>query len=225
MPQRKFAYLLLISILCLFSSCFQIIEEVNLNKNGTGTVNLTVNLSASKTKVASIMLMDSINGYKVPSAKRIHQEMNEVVTYLKNSPGISNVSKTVDLENYIVSVSFAFSNLSNINHLSDNILKRLKVKTMGNSSYAFNPAKQSFQRSYLYNRQALSEYNKLKPEVRNVFKEASYTSIYRFQNPVIGVTNPLAKVSKTKKAVMLNVGILPLIYGKTNISNIVTLAK
>lgn len=65
----KYKYLLSIFILLCFSSCFQVIEEINLTKAGSGTVNLTLNLSASKTKVASVMLMDSIQGYRCHPGK------------------------------------------------------------------------------------------------------------------------------------------------------------
>lgn len=225
MIKRNLGYFILILLMCVFSSCFQIIEEINVAANGSGTVNLTVNLSASKTKVASIMLLDSVNGYKVPSKQKIQQEMDEVVAYLKNSPGISNVKKTVDLENYIASVSFAFRNISNINNVNQNVLKKMKIKAISNSSYSYNPETNTFQRSYAHTKEALIEYNKLKPEVKNVFKEASYTSIYRFEKPVSTCSNPLAKVSKTKKAVMLNTGMLGLINGKTNISNKIILSK
>ncbi|WP_255431002.1 hypothetical protein [Pedobacter sp. N36a] len=193
--------------------------------DGSGTVNLTLNLSASKTKVASLMLLDSVNGYKVPSKQQIQKEMEEAVAYLRKSHGISNVKKTMDFENYIATVSFAFKNVSNINHVNQNVLKKLKIRAINNSSYSFSPETGIFQRKYLPAKEALVEYNKLKPEVKNVFKEASYTSIYRFERPVAVNTNPLSKISKTKKAVMLNAGIMGLINGKTNISNQITLAK
>ncbi|WP_316821798.1 hypothetical protein [Pedobacter gandavensis] len=225
MLKRKARYFLLILILCVFSSCFQIIEEINVANNGSGTVNLTVNLSASKTKVASLMLLDSVNGYKVPSKQTIQKEMEEAVAYLKSSPGISNVKKTLDFDNYIATVSFAFKNISNINNVNQNVLKKMKIKAINNSSYSFNPESGIFYRRYTHTKGALIEYNKLKPEVKNVFKDASYTSIYRFEKPVASSLNPLSKVSKTRKAVMMNTGIMGLINGKTNIANQIILAK
>lgn len=225
MLKRNAGYFLLILVLGVFSSCFQIIEEINVANDGSGTVNLTVNLSASKTKVASLMLLDSVNGYKVPTKQTIQKEMDEAVAYLKSSPGITNVKKTLDFENYIATVSFTFKNISNINNVNQNVLKKMKIKAINNSSYSFNPGTGVFQRRYTHTKEALIEYNKLKPEVKNVFKEANYTSIYRFEKPVTASVNPLAKISKTKKAVMLNLGIMGLINGKTNISNQITLSK
>ncbi|WP_316817781.1 hypothetical protein [Pedobacter nyackensis] len=222
----KYKYLLSIFVLLCFSSCFQIIEEINLSKTGSGTVNLTLNLSASKTKVASLMLMDSIQGYKVPSKQTIQKELDEIVAYLKKSPGISNVQKKVDFENYIVSVSFAFREIANIDHVNQNVLKKLKVKGLSNtSSYTYDSKNQVFQRSYQHTKEAIVEYNKLKPEVKKIFKDATYVSIYRFDAPVASNTNSQAKVSKSKKAVMLNTGVLGLINGKTDLSNRITLTN
>ena len=225
MQNKALRYLLLLLAVCCFSSCFQIIEEINIASNGSGTVDLTVNLSASKTRVASIMLLDSINGYKVPAKQTIQKEMDEVVAHLKSSRGISNVKKKIDFQNYIVSVSFAFENISNINNINQSVLKKLKINTINNSSYIYNVPNNTFQRNYAHNKEATTQYNKLKPEVKNIFKEATYTSIYRFEKPIITSANPLAKISKTRKAVLLNTGILGLINGKTNISNTIILSK
>ncbi|WP_246269413.1 hypothetical protein [Pedobacter panaciterrae] len=190
-----------------------------------GTVNLTLNLSASKAKVASLMLMDSIQGYKVPSKQTIQKEIDEIVSYLKKSDGITNVQKKIDFDNFIVSISFAFKDVANINTVNQNVLKKLKIKGLSNASYAYESKTQTFQRSYQYTKAAVLEYNKLKPEVKNVFKDASYTSIYRFEQLITSSNNPLAKISKSKKAIMINTGILGLINGKTDISNRITLSK
>lgn len=225
MQNKTLRYLLLLLTLCCFSSCFQIIEEINMANDGSGTVNLTVNLSASRSKVASIMLLDSINGYKVPTKQTVQKEMDEIVAYLKKAKGISNVKKKVDFDNFIVSLSFAFEQVSNINNINQSVLKKLKINAVNNSSYAYTIATGTFQRNYTHTKEAVIQYNKLKPEVKNVFKEATYTSIYRFEKPVVSSTNPLAKVSKSKKAILLNTGILGLINGKTNISNQIILSK
>jgi hypothetical protein len=225
MLKRNCLFLLLLLISCCLSSCFQILEEINLSASGSGNVTLTINLSSSKTKVASIMLLDSVNGYKVPSKQTINKEMDEVVSFLRSSKGITNVRKKLDLENFIGSVSFSFDNISNINNINQHVLRKLKVNAISSSSYVYNPVNSTFQRNYVYTKEALNQYNKLKPEVKNVFKEATYTSIYRFEKPVINVSNPLVKISASKKAVMLNTGILGLINGKTNISNKIILSK
>ena len=63
-PVFKKSYL--IGLLLLLSSCFDIVEEIDLNENGSGTYGITLNLSQSKIRLSSIMLLDSSQGYKVP---------------------------------------------------------------------------------------------------------------------------------------------------------------
>ncbi len=215
----------LILILFCFSSCFEVIEEINLKNNGSGNATITLNLSKSKTKVASIMLLDSIKGYKVPTKQKIQQELSEVVDYLKKTEGISNVKKTLDLENYIASVSFFFKDISNINNVNKNVLKKLKIKPVNNSSYTYSPSKNIFTRNYEYTNEASVQYKKLKGDVKNIFKDAFYTSIYRFENQITSYNNKAATVSKSKKAIMLKAPVLDLINGKANISNTIQLSN
>ena len=87
-----------VASLLLLSSCFQVVEEVTLKNDGTGEMQLTVNFSQSRSKLASIMLMDSLNGYKIPSEKDIQQFMNETVDYLNKSKGM--LTSTGSPKNY-----------------------------------------------------------------------------------------------------------------------------
>lgn len=206
------------------TSCFEIIEEVDLNNDGTGSMVFTLNLSKSKTKLASIMLMDSINGYKVPSRTDIKDGLNEVVGQLSKTDGISNIKKTADYENFVFSVRCDFMNIENINSLIDGIARKQKEKT-GSSSYFFDSKKANFKRTYSYSNELKRQYSKLKSENKKVFDEASYTIIYRFQKEVISQTNPSAKVSKSKKAIMQRMDVLDLINGTSNVANIIQLTK
>ena len=119
--------LFLITILFSLSSCFQFIEEITLNANGSGTMKLTLNMSQSKSKLASIMLLDSVNNRKVPSQKDIQNYMTESVDYLKKADGISNVKKSTDLSNYILSLTFDFTDLSKINGLTKKMMEKQKT--------------------------------------------------------------------------------------------------
>lgn len=217
--------------LCLFfltltlSSCFEIIEEVTLHNDGTGEMTITVNLSQSKTKVASILLMDKVNGYKVPSRPEIRKEIDEAVAYLQKQPGISNVKSTCDFTNYIASVSFSFKEVANINNISRNILQQNKVKTTNISTYSYNKASGSFARTYKYFADTKTEYNKLKKEDKEIFQTASYTSIFHFDNLVLNDNNPTAKKSKSGKAIMQRTSVPDIINGMANLSHQIQLSK
>ena len=218
-------YVLLASVILSLSSCFEIIEEINMTNNGSGDVTFTINLSQSKTKLASIMLLDSVNGYKVPSEKDLKQELNNAVAYLRKSVGISNVKSTADFNNFIASVHFSFKDVSNINNITKSVLKDQKVKVPNNSYYQFHPASALFVRKYEHLSTARTSFNKLKSSDKEVFKTAGYVSIYRFQSPVSKVTNNNAVVSKSKKAVMLKSSVMDIINGKANLSNQIQLSK
>jgi hypothetical protein len=216
--------LILSSLLFVFSSCFQIIEEITIKSNGSGDMQLTFNLSQSKSKLASIMLLDSINGYKVPGEKDIHEYMNETVDFLKKSNGISNIKKSTDLKNYIFSVSFSFKDVSNINGITQKLMSKQKTKGPGNN-YSFDPLSGNFKRLYTHSTQMRTAYNKLKPKDKEVFKTAGFTSIFRFEKMIASSSNKAAKISPSGKAIMLKAGALDLINGNSNISNHIQLNK
>lgn len=217
--KKLFIYCTLILCSLSLTSCFEIIEEIKLFRNGSGEVVLTFNLSQSKTRVASVMLLDSINGYKVPSKKDINHELNAITNNLRNSTGISKVNSTVDFNNYIATISFSFKEVSNINNVFKNILARQDIQVPNQNLYSFNANNQVFIRKYQSDRNTISSFNKLKKEDKEVFKNAQFTSITRFEQSVKSVNNKSAIVSKSKKAVMLKANMMDLIYDKSNISN------
>src|SRR3546814_567554 len=129
--------LLLFPLCALFSSCFQLIEEITLNTDGSGTLALTANLSQSRSKLASIMLLDSVNGYKVPSKQEVRKELEEVSNTLRSVQGISNVSHAVDFDNYILNIRFSFEDVANLNDITALIFDKLDIKATDNSSYTY----------------------------------------------------------------------------------------
>lgn len=223
---KKYGSFLLLILLPFFcTSCFEIIEEINLKADGSGDMTITVNLSQSKTKVASILMMDSINGYKVPDKTTIQKEIAKAVANLKKMPGISNVKSTTDFTNYIGTISFSFKDVSNVNNITRDLLANQKIKAANVSVYTYNKATATFSRDYKYSPTAKAEYNKLKKEDREIFQTATYTSIYRFPTGIVKQTNPMAKVSKSQKATMQKCSVMDIINGKISVTNQIQLSK
>jgi hypothetical protein len=223
---QKTPFALLFLLLSFFlTSCFQVIEEISLKADGSGEAKITLNLSQSKSKVASILLMDSINGRKVPNEKEIRKFLNETVAELSKNDGITNVKQSLDMKTYIASVSFNFKNVTAVNNLTASMLKKQKVKQANSNKFLYDKNTGTFKREYVYSAQTKTEYNKLKAEDKDVFKTATYTSIYRFENTVLSNTNQLAKLSPSGKAVMMNMPVMELINGKANISGTIQLSK
>jgi len=216
----------LLACMTLFlSSCFEIIEEISLRPDGSGDMTITVNLSQSKTKVASVMMMDSVNGYKVPSRQTIQREINEAVGNLKKMPGISNVKGSTDFTNYIGMIRFSFKDAASINNVTKTLLESQKIRSTSISTYSYNKASATFSREYRYYATARAEYNKLKKEDKEVFRTATYTSIWHFPKTILKQTNPLAKQSKSGMATMQRCSIMDLINGTVSVSNQVQLDK
>ena len=221
-------YLLLCLCLTLCTSCFEVLEEITLNTDGSGNMLVTFNLSKSKSKLASIMLMDSINGRKVPSKSDIREGMVEAEKHLKTIKGISNIKKTIDFENYIFTLSCDFSSVENLDNVFKDLIqknnKRNRTK-FNSTSFTYNTSSKNFKRSFTYDESIKKNFNKLSSEDREIFDGANFTSIYRFKNTVKSVSNPNAKVSANKKAVFLKVDAMSLILNKKNIANTIQLSN
>ncbi|WP_350286679.1 hypothetical protein [uncultured Croceitalea sp.] len=226
MLKKSLTYLFLVTLLVLNSSCFDILEEINLKKDGSGTMLITVNMSKSKTKLASIMLLDSINGYKVPSEDDIELALNDVMAHLKKSKGITNIKQTKDFENYIFSVSCDFESIESLNGITAHLIqeqnKRESTK-FETSNFAYNATEKVFERKFTYDASIKKSFDYLKKEDKKVFQDASFTAIYRFEDQIEETSNTIAKIAPSKKAVMLRVDAMSFILGEKTIKNKVKL--
>lgn len=216
-------FLVLFSISTLFTSCFETIEEININSDGSGTMVLTLNMSQSKTKVASLMKMKSVNGHKIPTQSEIRNEMNASAAALRAIKGISNVKTSLDFDNYIAVCKFDFNDAALLNVALQKIMSNYKVSDYNSVRYYYNKSKKTFTKAYMANNKTTQAYNNLKQDEKDVFRNATYTSIYRFATRVQSMTNKKSIISKSGTAVMHKAPILGVIHATTNISNSITL--
>lgn len=226
--KKHINFFVLLLSLTLFTSCFEVLEEINLNADGSGKMLVTLNLSKSKSKIASMMLLDSVNGYKVPSKKDISLALKEAKNHLKTIDGISNINTTADYDNYIFTISCDFSSTAKLDAVFKDLIKKHNKKSKTNfntTNFSFNANTSSFSRLFSYDESIKRNFYKLNEEDRKIFEDANYTSIYRFENDVRQVSNTKAKVSPNKKAVFLKVDLMSLILGKKNITNTIQLSK
>ncbi len=221
----KKVYLLVIGVFISMSlsSCFDIVEEINMKSDGSGAIVGTLNMSKSRTKVSSLMKLDKIDGFKIPNQAEIRKQVTTLVQLLKNTKGISNVKYKLDFTNYIASISCDFQDVNALNAYTATLAKHFKTNLNTYSSYSYNSSNKTFVRSYKHNPEAKKEFDKLKPENQKSFDQAFYTSIYRFQQPVLKQSNASGKVSTNKQAVMIKVPIPTLINGKANLANTIVI--
>jgi len=217
-------YLLVLLLSVFLCSCLEIIEEVDLKNDGSGKLSYTINLSQSKSRINSIMLLDSINGQKIPTEIEIKSKLNEVITFIEMTEGISNVSKTSDFENYIFKFSCDFSDVEALNAATEIVKKKYNIKDpYANTDDHFTYSNQSktFRRKGDYNGQA--DLEKVKEEDLALIQKAQYTGIYRFESEILSASNSDTKISPNKKAAMLKYKAADIATGKKKIENTITL--
>jgi len=215
---RKKGIIIILGFLLLLTSCFEIVEEVSFNEDGSGHVTLTLNLSRSKSKLNSIQLLDSINDYKVPSEVEIQQHLTEITNTIKKTKGISNVKNSLNFDEYIYTISCDFTSVEVLNKIISNFSSKSDAEKIKQyKHFSFNKDQHTFTRNYHYN--LAKEFNKTKMADRKIFENATFTTIYRFVDPIISSKNTMAKISANKKAIFLKVNAQDIITNKSSIKN------
>jgi hypothetical protein len=215
--------LFIISIALLLSSCFEIVEEVNLNSDGSGNFCYTINLSQSKLQINSMLLLDTVNGRPVPKKENIAESIDKVEAALKQENELSEIVVKRNWDEYIFSVSGKFENIAALNKTINKIaaifIKPGKSIDLNQDNYSYTD--KVFNRFYNFN--LVEDYEKMSGKDKLVFDGAKYTTIYRFPYAVGTFSNSDAKISKSGKAIMLKLNVKDLITNTKTIKNSINL--
>ncbi|MFT7612773.1 MAG: hypothetical protein ACI9J3_001737 [Parvicellaceae bacterium] len=212
--------LLLIWVLpILLASCLDFTEEIQFNQDGSGSASYKLNLSKSKIKVSAVMLLDSVNGYAIPSELKVRAKLLSLKSELSKQEGIKNVTLREDWTEYIFQIKFDFDSVSNLNagfrELAKNNEKGMK--------YFFDPYSFSSKEFVRHDRfEKIKELEKIKKQNYAALKEANYVCIYRFSGEVEKNLNIGYKTSKNLKALMFKSTLLDLIEQKSSLKNSVS---
>lgn len=207
-------------ITLLFSSCFEVIEDIAFKSDGSGNLRLIVNCSQSKSEINALLKLDSASGYKIPDESDLNAYMDQAVRTLKITEGIDKVVLTRDFTNWIFEVKLSFRNTSCL----EAALKNLHSDLARDEAHVLvNLIKYNgkvMERDLLpADETVVRQLNR--PTERKILSKAQYTSVYRFDKPVASCSNPRAKISPSRKAVMLQSNILNLINGGETLKNII----
>lgn len=218
---KNIKYLLLFtSFPLLLSGCFDFVEEIHLNEDGTGTVKYKLNLSKSKTKLGSIMLLDSIKGFAVPDEDALHQKLTHLKSHLTEQQGLRNVQLEENWDDFIFEISFDFDSVAALNGGFESAMS----KDEHAKAFFFAPFKASedrFERNYIH-----QDYSVLKGWDDNfieVLENATFIAVYRFDKNVVSQSNSNYLLSKNGKAVLFKSSFLDLIKKKSTLLNTITL--
>jgi hypothetical protein len=216
-------YFLFLSLF-LLSSCIEIIDDVSLNTDGSGTLKYTINLSESKVKINSVLALDSIDGRRVPSIDEIKSRVNRFKEVLSSKSGISNVSIEANYTDYFFRLTCDFASLSQLQAaLSETIKQESEEKNLTELDHKWLSWDGSrFVRSvpdFTLNRT-----KQLSAEDLEKLKEGSYTCISRFARVVERFDNSSAVLSKNKMAVMVKTNAYSLTQNPTLLENTIYLS-
>jgi hypothetical protein len=197
-----------------------VIEEVRMKDDGSGHFNFVINFSQSKTKINSVLKMQKINGYTIPSKEEIKKEASKLEALAQNTTGISNVKTNIDLSNYIFVIDLDFQKITNLNAVFLKLKNSKKIDPAITTDY-FTFADKKFIRTQKIPIKAL--YDKLEKSDKEVFQTAKYTSVYKFDRTIKSFSNKNATPSKSGKAIKLNSSVINVINGNEKIENTITL--
>lgn len=203
MLNRMKRFLVFIGLFFVVVSCVDIVDDISIKSDGTGTFKYSVNLSASKVKVNSILALDSLDGRKVPSIPEIKEKINRYKEIFSQKEGISNVKVESDFTNFIFKFQCDFVSVTHL----QKALKELVIEESKNKSF------KDIETNWLVwemNKLVRSVpsmttdfTSKLKKEDADALKRGNYMSISRFDKPVEKTENPAALISANKQAVMI----------------------
>lgn len=214
---RKLLWPALLCCMFCLQGCFEIIEQIVLKNDGSGSLQLVLNMSKSKTKLNSIMKMKTVNGHKVPDKNEIRQQAANIEKDIRSIPGISNVKYTLDFENFIATLNLDFRSVNNINAGIKKLAEKQKDPKPVEKSFEYDIAAKTFSRLNKF--LIKEEYDKMSTADKEIFATANYTGIFRFESTVAVASNKESKLSADKKAVMLKLNALDIISNKRSIEN------
>lgn len=210
---------ILVTIFLLFSlsSCIELLDDIKINSDGSGTFKYTINLSSSKLKTESILALDSLDGIRVVKKPELISMIETFKTELALQPGIRNVVVTYDFETFIFKLSCDFDNVLD---LESAITKSLE-KSM-------NTEFENYESMISIN---ASEINRVAPKIvtdglnksnylnLELLKSGTYTTITRLDKPIISNSNAFAKISKSGQSVMVRVSCYDLLNNSKILDN------
>jgi hypothetical protein len=207
----------------LLNSCVEIIDDLSLKNDGSGTLKYTLNFSSNKVKINSILALDSLDGQKVPKIPEIKDKIEAFKNALKTKEGIVAVKVENNFEQYIFKFQIDFKSVEELQkaikeviqeQIKDKEIKELKedwVSWDGSKLIRLIPAF------------TLNKANKIKDEDLEGTKKGSYTCISRFERAIEKSENTKAVISPNKLNIMLRTDVYSLIQNPKIMQNTIQL--
>jgi len=213
----------LFSLALILSSCIEIIDDIKLNLDGSGTFKYNINLSSSRTKVNSIIALDSLDGRKIPSLDEIKNKANLFEELLIKQGGITNVKIDKDFNQFIFKIQCDFKSINDLQKGLKNVISQISSDPKINEAKYNWLASDSCEFNRMVPQVSTDQVSRIPQKDMNLLKNGIYISITRFNNEIEKVSNQNSKLSKDKKAVMVKTTPYILTKNKNVLNNTITL--
>jgi hypothetical protein len=208
----------------IVSACIEISDDITLNNNGSGSLRYKINLSSSKVKINSILALDSLDGKPVPSKEQISSKINEFVRILDAQEGISNALVEENYTDFIFKFSCDFTSINNLQDaiaLSIAQISKDKISSPSDQYWLSWDGNKLVRSIPSYITEQIKNY---KVQDAELLKDGVYTSIARFERPVVSFENKLSTLSKNQMAVMVRTNTLDLKENQHLLDNTIVLS-
>lgn len=186
-------------LILALSSCVDIWDDITLHADGTGTYKYTVNMSASKVKINSILALDTVDGRRIPKIPEIREKIEYYRNKLEEKEGISNVRVESNFDDFIFKIYLDFESVT---ALQNGIREVIKEEVKDKNDPALDDNWLTWDGKTLTrnvpNFQDVIQ--KMKAEDQEKLKKGKYTCVSRFDKQIIKCDNQQAKISPTKVA-------------------------
>ena len=208
---RSLWVILLAAITLSASGCLHIIEEVTVNKNGSGTYKLTIDMAEVKNMMNMLKDMgneagedddeEETSGAETDDAMaNLGSELSNVAGLLKKVQGLSNIKEIQDTSVYLFGYSFDFANQESLNKALK-IINKEKYETKTEEVFRFKG--KSFERLnvgdigvQMQKAMSESEDEENMEMVKMFFSDMTYQQIYHFPDMMVKKSsNKLSEVS------------------------------
>lgn len=212
-------------IVAILTSCIEIIDDLTIRNDGSGKLKYTINLSASKLKLNSILALDSLDGHKVPTIQELQEQLTLFKNKLAKKEGISSVVVESNFTDFIFKVECEFTSVL----LLQDALKELVSEEMKDENISeLHQNWLSWDGHKLIRsipELTIQKTKKLKDEDIALLKQGNYTSITRFERPVEKFDNASAILAKNRLAVMVKRNPYDLIQNPNLLENVIYLSS
>lgn len=211
----------LFTLLCMslsLTSCFELLEQINVNADGTGEMTITLNMYESKDKLQKFMDMeDGVAGYKPPERKEMDAFFSKVVETVSEVEGITGVKSDIFYEDFIFSISASFDDVESMNEAVNSFTTGMSRGMINfKNDYVYEDG--IFKRTFV-SPVAADQYDKIPMMQRLILESARIVNVYRFEKAVTDMTSTSAELSHDAKEARFESNLSDIVKGVKSPAN------